>query len=634
MADVPIVGGDKNVWGTKLNTFLNVAHETSGANGGKVKHVASNLLLDNFLAVAHETSGANAGQINLSERIRLSESEQIKLFGYSADSTEIDQGVTGNGKTIKAFIDVIGSAVKSIVLKSGNFTLATSLVVPSNVTLIILPGAKIVRSGSATLIINSLSQVEAGSRQAFSGFNAGDVTFGSDYKGYVNPFWFGVVADWNGTTGTNNADALQAALIATPASGTIWLPPMGATKGISFSTGLTLGPHGKRIIGNNAVMKYTGTGNGFTLDGDNTRAEDILLIGNPGATSAFKFINNNGTYFSNLKVYGTGGIAFDLEGGPLGGVFMHCGVDHNMGVHDTLVDEVNWGGNPSIVFKLREHIPSAHPPNSVTFIAPQLTLSSGNLTGIGFDISAGTRPSIINGIFQNMNIGVKVYDGGYASGAKPIQVNLINPHFESGTINTYISDAFAAQANNYGLGVDIVGDKARWSAKDFGAGEGETLWVQSRLEADVTHISGKIAIKGNTNTGSGIKGVATQSAGKGIHGVGMNTGNNYAGYFEKGIFHTQSWNPKLRTTAVDYVVDIINDVIIYVSATGKTITLPAPSVSTGCTFTVKLLAAGTGTVNMSGGGNIDSAATYSLSAQYKYVMVQSDGTNYLIIGGN
>src|SRR3989344_5891263 len=69
MADVPIVGGDKNVWGAKLNTFLGVAHEVSGANGGKVKHVPSGELLDTFLGVAHEVSGADKGRVRAADTL-------------------------------------------------------------------------------------------------------------------------------------------------------------------------------------------------------------------------------------------------------------------------------------------------------------------------------------------------------------------------------------------------------------------------------------------------------------------------------------------------------------------------------------------------------------------------------------
>src|SRR4030067_2472447 len=276
------------------------------------------------------------------------------------------------------------------IIISEAYTLTASATITSNITLDFKNAGKITL-GDYNIVCSNCPNIKASDRQIFNSRGSGTVSG----LNYINPLWLGVVVDWDGSTGTDNSTALQAALTATAFEGTIEFPPTGPTKGISFATGLTLGPHGKRVIGNNVIMKYTGTGNGFLLDGDNARAEDIVLIGNASATSAFKFTNNNGTYFRNLKVYGTGGIAFDVEGGLVGGVLIHCGVDYNMGVHDTLIDEANWGGNPDIIFKLREHTPSVQHPNSVTFIAPQLTLSTGNLTGIGFDISAGSRISII-----------------------------------------------------------------------------------------------------------------------------------------------------------------------------------------------------------------------------------------------
>mgnify|MGYP001562405755 CR=1 FL=1 len=273
MADVPVVGGDKNVWGTKLNTFLNVAHETSGANGGKVKHIASNLLLDDFLAVAHETSGGNAGKVkNLS-------------YDYYADFNESDHGVTGNGNTIKAYIDAIGSANRSIALKGGDFALATSLTIPPNITLIIFPSARIVKSATVTLTINGF--FGAGLYQVFSGFSPGDVTFGNGAIKEVFPQLFG-----SGTT------AIQSAFNAYP---NVFFP-----SGDYLLTAALIFNMNQFIYGvGNKSKIYTNTNNINLMSGlsvNNINIKDLKFVGNNVGSS---ILNGNGLFFdtcNNIKI--------------------------------------------------------------------------------------------------------------------------------------------------------------------------------------------------------------------------------------------------------------------------------------------------------------------------------------------
>jgi hypothetical protein len=89
----------------------------------------------------------------------------------------------------------------------------------------------------------------------------------------------------------------------------------------------------------------------------------------------------------------------------------------------------------------------------------------------------------------------------------------------------------------------------------------------------------------------------------------------------------------LTPSAVDYAV-LSTDETVLLTATGKTATLPSAVPLAGKRFTVKLTASGTGTVATSSSQTIDGASTYSLSAQYKFVQVISDGANWQIIGQN
>ena len=263
MADVPVVGGDKNTWGTKLNTFLNVALETSGANGGRLKHVESNLLLDDFLAVAHETTGANAGRV------------KDLSYDYYPDPEEIDQGVTGGGNTIKAFIDAIGADVRSIALTSGVFTLSTNLTIPENITLVIFPAATIEKGVTATLTINS--RFEAGRYQVFSNFNAGDIIFGSKSVREVIPQWFGVIAD-----GSDETDKIQACISSVSGiAGKVYFQEgtYGAT-GISVPDGAFIDLYGS---GDKSILKHLASGSALLSSAGTItdfNAHNLLFDGN------------------------------------------------------------------------------------------------------------------------------------------------------------------------------------------------------------------------------------------------------------------------------------------------------------------------------------------------------------------
>lgn len=83
----------------------------------------------------------------------------------------------------------------------------------------------------------------------------------------------------------------------------------------------------------------------------------------------------------------------------------------------------------------------------------------------------------------------------------------------------------------------------------------------------------------------------------------------------------------------DYTADI-TDGTIEVTATGKTITLPTAVGITGRIYTVKLTANGTGTVATTSSQTIDGGTSYSLASQYKYLTVQSNGANWIVISNN
>lgn len=73
---------------------------------------------------------------------------------------------------------------------------------------------------------------------------------------------------------------------------------------------------------------------------------------------------------------------------------------------------------------------------------------------------------------------------------------------------------------------------------------------------------------------------------------------------------------------------------IEVTATGQTMTLPTAVGVTGQEYTIKLTASGSCTVATTSSQTIDGSTTYSLVSQYKYVTVQSNGANWIVIANN
>lgn len=101
----------------------------------------------------------------------------------------------------------------------------------------------------------------------------------------------------------------------------------------------------------------------------------------------------------------------------------------------------------------------------------------------------------------------------------------------------------------------------------------------------------------------------------------------------RNIWSSGSFMTGYVAKAIDYTATA-NDNVIEVTVTGKTITLPTAVGITGRMYTIKLTASGSGTVATTSSQTIDGSTTYSLASQYKYVSVQSNGANWIVIANN
>lgn len=96
---------------------------------------------------------------------------------------------------------------------------------------------------------------------------------------------------------------------------------------------------------------------------------------------------------------------------------------------------------------------------------------------------------------------------------------------------------------------------------------------------------------------------------------------------------TRSLSIGYKATALNYNVSL-NDCVVEVTATGKTVTLPTAVGITGMIFTIALTASGSGTIATTSSQNINGSTTYSLVSQYKYCTVISNNVGWVVIANN
>lgn len=139
--------------------------------------------------------------------------------------------------SINAAVTAIGSDNATLLIPSTQ-TLAASLTIPANVSVVFLGGGRIDKASAYTLTVNG--HLSAPLKQIFLGFSAGNVTFGA-----ANPIayveWFG--ATGNGTT--DDTDSINQAMNAVSGShGIVQLSDR--TYGVSTSSSITF-PSGQRV---------------------------------------------------------------------------------------------------------------------------------------------------------------------------------------------------------------------------------------------------------------------------------------------------------------------------------------------------------------------------------------------------
>ena len=104
-----------------------------------------------------------------------------------------------------------------------------------------------------------------------------------------------------------------------------------------------------------------------------------------------------------------------------------------------------------------------------------------------------------------------------------------------------------------------------------------------------------------------------------------------------GTFKSNGIISNLVAKNSSYTISNLDEVITADGTSSAfTITLPTAIGITGQTFTIKRINSGSNTITVGTtlSQTIDGSVNYSLSAQYKYIKVVSDGANWIIVGNN
>lgn len=161
---------------------------------------------------------------------------------YRVSASAVDQGAAAT-RSIKTFVDAIGTSQKATIVcghtSTGNtttYTLTTSETIPSNITLIMEPGA--ILDGAGTLTING--PFEAGLTQCFG--TSITIIFGSGAVKEVHAVWWGFLSSASAAV---NIAALQKCVNVAATSGHVKVEL----------------PYGKFDLGDDLYLDYDATNN-------------------------------------------------------------------------------------------------------------------------------------------------------------------------------------------------------------------------------------------------------------------------------------------------------------------------------------------------------------------------------------
>ncbi len=138
-------------------------------------------------------------------------------------------------------------------------------------------------------------------------------------------------------------------------------------------------------------------------------------------------------------------------------------------------------------------------------------------------------------------------------------------------------------------------------------------------------------------TGAAANSLLGTDAGGNVTGIALGSGLTLSGgtlSASPSLGHTATAGASINTYNTDHVATAQDNTIL-VNGRGLTVRLPDAAASgAGRSYTIKLIAGSTATVATTASQAIDGTTSYILSAQYKYVTVQSDGAQWWVLANN
>ena len=200
--------------------------------------------------------------------------------------------------------NVLTSITKNVtvIMSGATYDVQASLTTPSNVSLVMREGSVLSQSGGI-ITINGPFSCEG---TCFAAVAAGEVTFGSDYNGDVNPVWFGASTSAAAAT---NLLALQVAIQScknSVRSHRLVIPPGkydfnggGLTTDndhdyfVIQGSGAGIYDAGAGSPTTGTTLHYTGTGTALIVGGRGTSIRDVMITGtSTAAAGGIQFGNN------------------------------------------------------------------------------------------------------------------------------------------------------------------------------------------------------------------------------------------------------------------------------------------------------------------------------------------------------
>jgi hypothetical protein len=144
-----------------------------------------------------------------------------------------------------------------------------------------------IASGQTVTFASPITETDASSH-IFAG--SGTVAFTASTQTHAPVEWWGAVADWNGTTGTDNTTAIQACLTAHPVQCDILYGGVQDSAALSI-TSSNVGIHG-------AVMQFPSLGGSMLVQ--TSASADIIDVAGTNSTSGSPIYNN---YLDHFTIY-------------------------------------------------------------------------------------------------------------------------------------------------------------------------------------------------------------------------------------------------------------------------------------------------------------------------------------------